>query len=82
MGDVYRPVTAESKQTLNFAFVGFYNEKNVDIAVTIYGGQDNKIGGKTVTVSPVHTWMLDLYPLRAPGISLIIEILHLKYLMN
>jgi hypothetical protein len=46
--------------------VGFYNEKNVDVAVQKYG-QNNKIGGKIVTVSPVHTWMLDLYPLRAPG---------------
>lgn len=64
-------MTAESKQTLNFAFVGFYNEKNVDVAVQKYG-QNNKIGGKIVTVSPVHTWMLDLYPLRAPGFDILI----------
>ena len=70
MGDVYRPVTAESKQLLNFAFVGFYNEKNVDIAVKKYGGNNNIIDGKKVTVSPVHTWMLELYPVRAPGATL------------
>mmetsp|Transcript_30334 Transcript_30334/g.41755 ORF Transcript_30334/g.41755 Transcript_30334/m.41755 type:complete len:150 (+) Transcript_30334:54-503(+) len=66
VGDVYRPLSSETQRLLNFAFVGFYNEAHVDIAVKIFASK-NVVDGKKVTVAAVQTWMLDLYPNRAPG---------------
>jgi RNA recognition motif-containing protein len=59
-------LSSETQKLLNFAFVGFYNEEHVNIAVKIFSSK-NIVDGKKVTVAAVQTWMLDLYPNRAPG---------------
>jgi RNA recognition motif-containing protein len=65
VGDVYRPITEKQSYVQDFAFVGFYSENHCNIAIRNYKGQ--QIEGKEVTVSVAPSWLLELYPTRAPG---------------
>lgn len=60
VGDCYRPVDQASKESLEFAFVGFYRIADVDFACDLMGGQE--VDGVSVTVEAIKPWYLDLYP--------------------
>lgn len=65
VGDVYRPVTEKHAEVQDFAFVGFYTEKNVAAAIKQFKNQT--IEGKEVQVSVANPWLLELYPIRNKG---------------
>ena len=59
IGDLYRPV-GNSGELKEFAFVGFYNQLHVQLAVKTKG--NSIIGSTPVKVEEAKSWLLELYP--------------------